>query len=263
MSDTGAWDYVGPRWPAAAGARAVTTTRAGGLDLGPCATLELGRPRTPASRAEANRRRLRRALSLPGDPVWLRQVHGARCVRLEGNESPDTLEADAAWTDRPGVVCAVLTADCLPVVLRSRDCRAIGVAHAGWRGLASGVLEALAEGMPVAAVELEAWLGPAIGPAAFEVGPEVRAAFVDADSGAAAAFLPGTGDRWHADLYALARRRLQWLGVTTVRGGGYCTYRESDRFFSHRRDGAATGRMGTLAWLAIRSCAATKPGTTK
>ena len=233
-----------------AAVRGLTTMRRGGIGLGTRATLALGGSGTPAGRDVAtNRLRLRRLLGLPGEPMWLRQVHGTRCVELHGDETPGAIEADAAWTREPGVVCAVLTADCLPVLLAEREGRAVATAHAGWRGLAGGVLEAIVAAMPVPASRLEAWLGPAIGPHAFEVGPEVRAAFVDDDPGADAAFRPGTGDRWHADLYRLARRRLRALGVARVSGGGHCTVAEADRFFSHRRDGAGAGRMATLAWI--------------
>ena len=176
-------------------------------------------------------------------------MHGDRCVELDGDEPPDSIEADAAWTARAGIVCAVLTADCLPIVVADRHGRGVGVAHAGWRGFAGGVIEALVTAIPIPPADLVAWLGPAIGPAAFEIGPEVRDALMEADPGAASAFHPGTGDRWHADLYELARRRLHALGVQSVEGGGFCTYSDPERFFSHRRASGPTGRMATLAWL--------------
>ena len=228
--------------------QALTTTRRGGLATGSAlATLSLGGadPSVPA-----NRERLVRGLGLPNAPVYLGQVHGVDTVELTGGESADALTVDAAFTRVPGLVCAVLTADCLPVVLAARSGDAVAVAHAGWRGLSGGILERVAARMPVDPAELVAWLGPAIGPRAFEVGPEVRAAFLAADPGAVGAFFRGTADRWFADLYMLARRRLHRAGVPTVRGGGHCTVGESRRFFSHRRDGAGCGRMATLAWLA-------------
>ncbi|MDZ7749320.1 MAG: peptidoglycan editing factor PgeF [Halofilum sp. (in: g-proteobacteria)] len=196
----------------------------------------------------ANRARLAEGLGLPAEPAWLRQVHGTAVVRADA--ATDLPEADAAWTDAPGVVCAVLTADCLPVVLAADDDSCVAVAHAGWRGLAAGVLEAAVGALPADGARLRAWLGPAIGPRAFEVGDEVRAAFVDPDPAAAAAFVRSSPDRWLADLYTLARRRLRTAGVTRIDGGGRCTLREPQRFFSHRRDGPDTGRMATLAWLA-------------
>lgn len=240
---------LGPGWDARGPLRAAATTRVGGLSVGPFATCNLGaRTQDDPATVAANRARVGRALGLPGAPRWLRQVHGTTVVELHAGRGR-TPEADAAWTREAGVVCAVLTADCLPVVLGDVDGAAIAVAHAGWRGLAAGVLEATVAALPVPAPRLRAWLGPAIGPAAFEVGPEVRAAFVDGDAGAAAAFRPGSGDRWHADLWALARRRLRALGVGGIDGGGRCTFAEPARYFSHRRDGPGTGRMATLAWL--------------
>jgi polyphenol oxidase len=157
-------------------------------------------------------------------------------------------EADAAVTFEPAVVLAVLSADCLPVVVAHAGGERIGIAHAGWRGLAAGVIERMVAALAAPAEQLTAWLGPAIGPAAFEVGAEVRAAFVAADAGAASAFAANARGRWQADLYLLARRRLERLGVAEVAGGGACTYTESERFFSFRRD-SACGRMATLAWI--------------
>jgi YfiH family protein len=242
--------WIGPGTIAGSSARVLTTTRRGGVGTGQWSTFTLGAPADADAKGLAtNRRRLQRLLGLPGEPVWLRQVHGNRCVELQGDEPRDHLEVDAAWTARPGVVCAVLTADCLPLAIADRHGRAIGVAHAGWRGLAGGVIESLVTALPIAPAELVAWLGPAIGPAAFEIGPEVRDALMNADPGAAPAFQPGAGDRWHADLHELARRRLRALGVQTIEGGGLCTHSDPERFFSHRRAGGPTGRMATLAWL--------------
>ncbi len=242
--------WIGPGAIVGSPARVVATTRRGGVGTGDWSTFTLGAPVDAEDAGlSINRRRLRRLLDLPADPIWLRQAHGIRCVELDGSEAPDRIEADAAWTARPGVVCAVLTADCLPVAFTDRNGRAVGVAHAGWRGLANGVVEALVAALPVDPADLVAWLGPAIGSAAFEVGPEVRDAFVRADPGATAAFRAGAGDRWHADLYELARRRLGALGVNSIEGGGFCTFSDPEKFFSHRRAGGPTGRMATLAWL--------------
>lgn len=242
--------WVGPGGIGESSARVLATTRRGGLGTGNWSTFTLGGPPdVDGTGLVTNRRRLQHLLGLPDEPVWLRQVHGDRCVELDGSEQRDQVEADAAWTARPGVVCAVLTADCLPIAVADRHGRATGVAHAGWRGLAGGVIEALVTALPVPSDDLVAWLGPAIGPAAFEIGPEVREAFMDADPGAAPAFYPGTGDRWHADLYELARRRLRALGVKSIEGGGFCTWSDPERFFSHRRAGGPTGRMATLTWL--------------
>lgn len=240
----------GPAWSRHGPVRAASTTRRGGLATGSQATFSLDlRPEGSAEVLAANRRRLRRALELPSEPLWLRQVHGTGVVDAARHAADELPEADAAWTSEPGVVCAVLTADCLPVVVADREGRAAAVSHAGWRGLAAGVIEATIAAMPVEAGALRAWLGPAIGPGAFEVGPEVRAAFVDQHPDASGAFRPADGDRWFADLYSLACQRLRALGVSEVTGGVHCTVTEERHFFSHRRDGRAAGRMATLAWI--------------
>lgn len=236
-------------WPSVV--RAVSTTRLGGVGTGAWSTLGLaaGGGDDDAVVA-ANRGRLVRRLGLPASPVWLQQVHGTDVVHLGGGADGEARpRADAAWTDRSGPVCAVLTADCLPVVLAADDGAAVAVAHAGWRGLAAGVLERTVDALRLPPDTLHAWLGPAIGPHAFEVGPEVRAAFVDADAATAVAFRRGRGERWFADICALARRRLRMAGVRWITGGGWCTVGQPELFFSHRRDGGLTGRMATLAWI--------------
>jgi len=193
-----------------------------------------------------NRERLRAVLKLPGEPCWLRQVHGTEVATLAA--APARIpEADGAVTGTPGVVLAVLTADCLPVLACSRDGRQVGVFHAGWRGLLAGILERGVAAMRVAPEEILIYLGPAIGPEHFEVGPEVRAAFLAADAGAAEAFRRGSGDRWLANIYALARRRLRRAGVRAIFGGDLCTVADPARYFSYRRDGV-TGRMASLIW---------------
>ena len=231
--------------------RTLTTCRTGGLGLDPGATFSLGSGAgaDPVAVA-ANRRRLRARLALPGEPVWLQQEHGTQVVELSAGQIPEQPPvADAAVTQEPGVVGAILTADCLPVVLAADDGSAAALAHAGWKGLAAGVIEAALAALPVAPTRLHAWLGPAIGPAAFEVGPEVRAAFLATDPAHAESFRAGAGDRWFADLYGLARRRLHVAGVRSIDTGAWCTYRDRRRFFSHRRDQGRTGRMVTLAWI--------------
>ncbi|ABM62998.1 peptidoglycan editing factor PgeF [Halorhodospira halophila] len=237
---------LAPQWPVPDGVRALTTVRSGGHSAAPWASFNLATHTgdDPAAVA-ANRRLLRDCAELPADPVWLEQVHGAEVVAA--HRVARGVRADAAWTDRAGVVCAVLTADCLPVLFAARDAQVVAAAHAGWRGLAGGVLEAVVAVLPVPAAELHAWLGPAIGPTAFEVGPEVVEAFTARDPGAAEGFIPGAANRWYADLYRLARRRLQAAGVAAVHGGGWCTYTDRARFFSHRRDGP-TGRMASLVY---------------
>jgi YfiH family protein len=233
-----------PDWPAPANVRALATTRLGGASEGPYASLNLGAHVGDAEAAvAANRRELRRLL--PADPLWLNQVHGTRCVAAE-TASPGA-DADASFTRMPGAVCAVLTADCLPVLLCDAAGTAVAAVHAGWRGLAAGVIDSAVTALGVPARELIAWLGPAIGPEAYEVDEDVRAAFAAGDPVTAAAFHP-RGDKWLCDLYALARRRLAALGVERVFGGDLCTFSDSRRFYSYRRDGR-TGRMATLIWL--------------
>ena len=241
-------DLIVPDWPAPAGVRAFSTTRAGGVSLAPYGTLNLGAHvgDDPAAVAE-NRRRLR--TELPDEPAWLQQVHGTQALRLDGQNFSIPPEADAAWTRRPGQVCVVQTADCLPVIFCDTAGTAVGAAHAGWRGLVSGVLENTVAAMGVPPERLLAWLGPAIGPAAFEVGSEVRAAFVAADPDASAAFVPAVGEgKWLADIFLLARQRLQRCGLSSIHGGGVCTVSDPVRFFSHRRD-RVSGRQATLVWL--------------
>ncbi len=235
-----------PGWPAPANVRAASTTRRGGVSRGVFASLNLGEDTgdEPAVVGE-NRARLRAHLALPREPAWLRQVHGTEVVDAAGGGRA----GDAAVAMHAGAVCAVLTADCLPVALCRDDGRGVGVAHAGWRGLAAGVLEASVRALGSSPGSMLAWLGPAIGPDAFEVGEEVRQAFVAADPAAAAAFRPSPGGRWLADLYALARQRLRACGVGAVFGGGWCTVSDPARFYSYRREGT-TGRMATLIWLA-------------
>ena len=201
----------------------------------------------PAAVAE-NRRRLKVAAGLPSEPCWLTQVHGISVADLDSPGAPGAaITADAAIARGPARVCAILTADCLPVLLASDSGDTVAAAHAGWRGLAAGVIEATVHAMAVPPGTLLAWLGPAIGPEHFEVGTEVRDAFLAGDPKAAEAFAPNARGRFMADLSALARRRLQRLGVSRFYGGGECTFAQADRYYSHRRDGL-TGRQATLIW---------------
>lgn len=239
--------FISPDWPTPTNVRAFTTTRAGGLSRGPYASFNLGDHvgDDPAA-VTRNRVLLREALALPAEPQWLQQVHGTHVIDAAQGDTPG--EADGAWSAQPGVVCAVLTADCLPVLLCDRIGTKVAAVHAGWRGLAAGVIEQGVRALGGAPDELLAWLGPAIGPRAFEVGPEVRTTFVQHDAAAARAFTASHDGRYLADLYALARLRLSALGVTRISGGGFCTVTDRDRFFSFRRDGSC-GRMATLIWL--------------
>lgn len=234
-----------PDWPAPSNVRALVTTRGGGVSAGPYDSFNLGthvgdRPEAVAE----NRARLRRLL--PAEPVWLDQVHGTTV--LEADRASGLARADASLARTPGVVCSVMTADCLPVLFCDDTGSVVAAAHAGWRGLAAGVLEATVARMAVAPECVLAWLGPAIGPTAFEVGAEVREAFVTGDPGAAEAFVcHPQPDKWLADLFVLARRRLVRAGVSRVYGGGLCTVSDEARFYSYRRDGV-TGRFASMVW---------------
>ena len=236
-------------WPAPRGVRAVSTLRGdaqSGVSKSPYGYFNLGDHvgDDPIAVAE-NRRRLKRAAGLPGEPSWLSQVHGIGVADLDSRTPPGP--ADAAIARGSAKVCAILTADCLPIVLASDTNDAVAAAHAGWRGLAAGVIEATVDAMGAPPGGLLAWLGPAIGPKHFEVGKEVREAFLVGDPGAGAAFEPSPNGRFMADLGMLARRRLQRLGVSRIYGGGECTFTLADRYYSHRRDGI-TGRQATLIW---------------
>ncbi|SEP11668.1 peptidoglycan editing factor PgeF [Pseudomonas sp. NFACC39-1] len=237
-------DWLIPDWPAPAWVKACVTTRTGGVSLAPFDSLNLGDHvgDEPAAVAE-NRRRLTDRLAIR--PAWLQQVHGITVVEADPAQ---VATADASWSATPGIACTAMTADCLPVLFCNRAGTRVAAAHAGWRGLANGVLEATLDSLEVPADEILAWLGPAIGPQAFEVGPEVREAFVAQLPQAAQAFVPShnTG-KLLADIYALARLRLAARGVTAVYGGGQCTVTDP-RFFSYRRN-PRTGRFASLIWL--------------
>lgn len=241
-------DLILPDWPAPAGVRAAFTLRTGGVSRAPFDSFNIGAHVGDEPRAvEENRQRLRARLGLSTEPAWLTQVHGSRVAQLDSESSGGPLaSADAAVT-RTGRICAIQVADCMPVLFASADGSAVGAAHAGWRGLAGGVLEAVVGAMRAAPEGLVAWLGPAIGQAHFEVGEEVRAAFLAGDPGAEVAFAANPRGRWQCDLYGLARRRLEALGVGHVCGGSWCTYADAGRFFSYRRDGRC-GRMAALIW---------------
>lgn len=237
--------WIAPDWPAHPRVRAFVTARAGGVSAGGYASFNIGdlTADDPAAVAE-NKCRL--AAMLPASVRWLRQVHGPRVVHAD--EVSGIVEADASYTHAEGVVCAVKIADCMPVLVADREGTRVGAAHAGWRGLAAGVVENTVAALNARPGSLMAFLGPAIGPEAFEVGDEVREAFCDVDAGAAAAFRAGRPGKWFADLFALGRQRLARCGVHEVYGGGLCTYSDPGRFYSHRRH-PATGRMAALIWL--------------
>jgi polyphenol oxidase len=252
MSTPGLLDFD---WHAPPGVRAAFTTRQGGVSAPPWDSFNLGvHVKDSPQAVAANRARLRQIANLPGEPAWLSQVHGVNVVDLD--KAGDLLAppiADAAIAHDRGRVCTIMVADCLPVLFASRDGSRIGAAHAGWRGLAAGVLEKTVTALGLPGSQLSAWLGPAISREHFEVGDEVREAFVAADAGATMAFEKNARGKWQADLVALARRRLEALGVTDVSGGEWCTVADRERFFSHRRDsrsGGNSGRMAALIWRA-------------
>jgi len=220
-------DIIVPDWAAPASVRALVSTGAIG-DV------------------KNEGRKKFRAL-LPAEPRWLKQVHGVQVI--DATKVLEPVEADASFTRAKGVVCTVMAADCMPVLLCDDQGTAVAAAHAGWRGLSAGVIEATVAAMAVPPARLLAWLGPAIGPAAYEVGAEVRAAFLAKDAAAERAFAPNRPGHWLLDLYAIARQRLASLGVSHISGGEFCTYTEKDRFFSFRRD-KASERMAAAIWLA-------------
>ncbi len=245
-----------PDWPAPPQVRAVVTTRRlPGNSQPPFDAFNLGlRSGESEGTVRANRELLVRALGLPSAPRWLRQVHGTNVVTFErvsvqaGEETADEPEADAGITREPGAVLAILSADCLPILLCAEDGSEIAALHAGWRGLSAGVIEACVTRMHTPPARLMAWLGPAIGPQSYEVGDEVRTAFVAADEGAVAAFAPSRPAHWRCDLNALAHRRLVALGVSRVHGGGFDTLTDP-RFYSYRRDRDRSGRFASLIYI--------------
>ena len=240
-------EVIRPGWSVPARVQAAFTLRAGGVSGSPFDSLNVAAHVADDAPAVAeNRRRVREQLRLPAEPAWLQQIHGIRVANLDADAAAGT--ADAAMTRRDDRVCVIQVADCIPVLFAARDGSAVAAAHAGWRGLAAGVLEATVEALSVDPHGLCAWLGPGIGRKHFEVGDEVRAAFLTADIGAGADFEPNARGRWQCDLFALARRRLARLGIDAVSGGDCCTYEDAGRFFSYRRDGQC-GRMAALVWL--------------
>jgi len=238
-------DWIVPDWPVPERVRALITTRSGGASRGPYASFNLGeRVGDDAQSVASNRETLRRLL--PAEPAWMQQVHGIRVIELGASGKDE--QADAAVARAPGQVCVVLTADCVPVLLADVDGTVVGVAHAGWRGLAAGVIENAVRAMRVAPDRLIAYLGPGIGAQAYEVGTDVVDAMVAVDAQALQAFSPRGSGKFLADLCLLARQRLERLGVTRIHGGSLCTYSDAARFYSFRRDGV-TGRMASLIWL--------------
>jgi YfiH family protein len=239
--------WLTPQWPAPPAVRALSTFRTGGVSAMPYASLNLGAHVGDETAAvDANRRRLKSAAGLPVEPAWLSQVHGAQVADLDAGLPSGA--ADAAFTRQPGRVCAILAADCLPILLAAASGGAVAAVHAGWRGLAAGVIEAAVGALGAMPEDLMAWLGPAIGPERFEVGAEVREALLRGDPEGGDAFTTNTRGRFMADLPELARRRLAASGISRIYGSAECTHSQPDRYFSHRRDGRC-GRQATLIWL--------------
>lgn len=247
---------ITPNWPAPTNIHAYTTTRLGGISTPPWNSFNLADHVGDAADAvAANRATLKERLNLPAAPCWMHQVHGNTVIHHDSSDGdhrdliPNVTGkcGDATVTKKANQVCAVLTADCLPVLFCDRYGSCVGIAHAGWRGLIRGVLDATVDALDTDPTDLLAWLGPGIGPTAFEVGDEVRHAFVQAHTEAAPLF-SGMGGRWFADLYGLARQRLQRLGIRNIYGGDFCTYCDAKYFFSYRRDGV-TGRMATVIYF--------------
>lgn len=237
-------DFIIPDWPAPANVKAIQTTRNGGFSVAPYHGLNLGMHVKDDALAVAKNRQLL-SQYLPSEPVWLNQVHGIQVI--DASNSLCAQDADASFSKHKNVVCVTMTADCLPVLICNKQGTAVASIHAGWRSLCDGVIEATIESLGLQSEDLMAWLGPAIGPKAFEVGSEVRSAFMAQDEEAEQAFSL-SADKWLGDLYLIARQRLNKRGITQIYGGGECTYSNPTQFFSFRRDGL-TGRMATMIWF--------------
>ncbi len=235
--------FIHPNWSAPPSVRAVQTTRLGGVSDAPFASFNLAQHVGDAAKSVTQNRQLL-AQNLPTAPCWLNQIHSNIAVKA----TPQRQDADASFTRQRGVVCAVMTADCLPILLCDQAGSVVAAIHAGWKGLAAGIIEATVRAMEVEPAQMLAWLGPAIGQAAFEVGGEVRDIFIAQHAQASAAFMPNAQGKWQADIYLLAHQRLNALGITHVSGGDLCTFQDKNRFYSYRRDGV-TGRMASLIWL--------------
>jgi YfiH family protein len=245
-------DWIIPRWPAPSHVHAYTTTRIGGFSEGAFASMNLGdRTEDNTVAIAKNRNQLHKVLNLPCEPSWLYQSHSNKVARLY-SDTPANQDADASYTTVTDKVCVVLTADCLPILLCAKDGSAVAAVHAGWRGLANGVVDntvsTLLHFAKCKPDNLIAWFGPAIGPGAFEVGDDVKEAFTSQFPDAAKAFSPIVDGKWLANIYLLARQRLHRMGVTDIYGGEFCTATQYEKFYSYRRD-KDTGRMATLIWM--------------
>ena len=241
-------NFIQPDWPVPKQVKAFVTNRRGGVSQSPYASFNLAEHVEDDPEAvKTNRAILQQSLQLPAEPVWLEQVHSSRVI--DAGQSQLSLKADASFTSQQEVICVVMTADCLPVLICNRRGTKVAAAHAGWRGLEAGVIEKTIEAMQEDADDLLVWLGPAIGPDAFEVGDEVKRAFEQHDADASKAFKPSNSGRWLADIYELAKQRLEKININHVYGAGFCTFTDKKQFYSYRRDGK-TGRMASLIWIA-------------
>ncbi len=240
---------IQPNWPSPTRIRAFCTTRLGGVSKAPFDSFNLATStEDDITNVQKNRALLQQILQLPSEPVWIKQTHSV--IAVPADSVARGVNADASFTDKPNVVCAVMTADCLPVLVCDQNASWVAAIHAGWRGLATGVIERTIEKIPVARENLLIWLGPAIGPSAFEVGADVFDLFAQHDEKACLAFKPIANNKWLGDMYALARQRLDDCGIKAdaIYGGDLCTYTDKERFYSYRRDGK-TGRMVSLIWI--------------
>jgi len=240
--------YLQPDWPVASNVHAYTTTRQGGISSIPYDSFNLAdHVGDDDNHVNSNREKLSKDLGLPHPPKWIKQVHGTHVVKAETIKNVP--EADASMTIKADVVCAVLTADCLPVLLCNRQGNEVAAIHAGWRGLAAGIIENTINAMQTPGKDLLAWLGPANGPTAYEIGQDAYDQLTKADSKSASAFQPLHDNKWLGNLYELAKIRLNTAGVKNIYGGNFCTFSDSERFFSYRRAGGTTGRMASLIWF--------------
>lgn len=240
--------FIEPEWPASQKVKAYTTLRTGGCSSPPYNDFNLAIDLDDKIEdVEKNRLILQQILQLPAEPIWIKQVHGNTVIPATPENRFKT--ADATFSKQTDNVCAVTTADCLPILLCDREATVVSAIHAGWRGLNNGIIKETLNAINIRNNNFLAWLGPAISQACFEVGEEVRSSFIQNDSDAEEAFIPSPNGRWLADLYALARLQLKKLGVTAIYGGEYCTFSNKSQFFSYRRDGAKTGRMASLIWI--------------
>lgn len=241
--------FIKPTWSAPENIKACTTLRIGGVSPSPYDSFNLAEHvDDTAENVQQNREILKKELGLVNEPIWINQTHSA--ISIEAKPDNRHVEADASFTSQPNQVCVVLTADCLPILICNEQGTEVAAIHAGWRGLAYGVIASTLSKLNSPRSSLKAWLGPAISASNYEVGAEVRKAFLDAHPEADFAFLPSPNQRWLADLYALARLILVKEGIRSIDGGNFCTFAESERFYSYRRDGQLTGRMASLIWIA-------------